>query len=55
MYSLSQYYTLAASPPVGDTAAMVTSVPMQQMQQKLPTDRLEVSSGSRVMVSGQGG
>ncbi|XP_043228545.1 protein muscleblind-like isoform X2 [Amphibalanus amphitrite] len=41
MYAgLSQYYTLAASPPVGDTA-MVASLPMQQMQQKLPTDRLE--------------
>ena len=47
MYAgLSQYYALAASPPVGDTA-MVASLPMQQMQQKLPTDRLEVSTGSR--------
>ena len=43
MYAgLSQYYALAASPPVGDTA-MVASLPMQQMQQKLPSDRLEVS------------
>ena len=41
---LSQYYIPAASPPVGDTP-MVTSVPMQQMQQKLPSDRLEVSAG----------
>ncbi|KAF0304938.1 Protein muscleblind [Amphibalanus amphitrite] len=48
MYAgLSQYYTLAASPPVGDTA-MVASLPMQQMQQKLPTDRLESVRRRRV-------
>ncbi|XP_037088857.1 protein muscleblind-like, partial [Pollicipes pollicipes] len=37
---LSQYYALAASPPLGETA-MLSALPLPQMQQKLSNDRLE--------------